>query len=104
MNEGWSDVHAAHCCHKHGCKYAINAGDCPVENGRIKQEFPCEYCEEDEKDEDETADAIVAWLENRITEIRAMQHPNQETAWRWHDRADHYEDVVRGIQERAWKK
>lgn len=45
MSEG---THVAHCCITHGCKY----GDswCPVANGRLKQEFPCEDCqwEEDE--------------------------------------------------------
>jgi len=37
-------VHAAHCCAKHGCKYGDK--DCPVVIGKIKQNNPCEDCEE----------------------------------------------------------
>ena len=41
---GSAGVHAAHCCKWHGCKY----GDpgCPVVNGEVEQEYPCEYCSE----------------------------------------------------------
>ena len=37
-------VHAAHCCKWHGCKYGDL--DCPVVNGEVEQEYPCEYCSE----------------------------------------------------------
>ena len=35
-------VHAAHCCKWHGCKYGDS--DCPVANGEVEQEYPCEDC------------------------------------------------------------
>lgn len=35
-------VHAAHCCKWHGCKYGDL--DCPVVNGEVEQEYPCEDC------------------------------------------------------------
>ena len=44
--ERWG-VHSSHCCFEHGCKYGD--ADCPVENGLIDQEFPCDYCQEDEE-------------------------------------------------------
>lgn len=36
-------VHASHCCTKHGCKY--NDSECPVEQGEVTQDHPCETCE-----------------------------------------------------------
>lgn len=41
---GSAGVHAAHCCKWHGCKYGDP--DCPVVNGEVEQEYPCEYCSE----------------------------------------------------------
>lgn len=38
-------VHIAHCCLQHFCKYGDE--DCPVSNGILKQEYPCESCEEE---------------------------------------------------------
>ena len=43
-------IHATHCCKWHGCKY--DNEDCPVANGKIKQEFLCEWCYEDLENED----------------------------------------------------
>jgi hypothetical protein len=37
-------VHATHCCTEHGCKYG-DAG-CPVADGTVQQDYPCEFCEE----------------------------------------------------------
>ena len=34
----------SHCCCLHGCKYAYD--DCPVETGKVEQEYPCEICSE----------------------------------------------------------
>lgn len=108
MSEVSDGIHTSHCCHKHGCKYALHAGDeasCPVMTGALRQEFPCEFCEEDEKDENETADAIVAWLENRVKELREMDTRVaayiRQSAY---DRAHHYDDVINGIKKREWKK
>ncbi len=39
--ERWG-VHKTHCCDKHGCKYGDK--DCPVVDGHIKQDHPCETC------------------------------------------------------------
>jgi hypothetical protein len=94
-------VHAAHCCHKHGCKYG--AVVCPVENGAVKQEFPCEYCDEEANEENETVDAIVSWLLERVRQIQAGSYPDEESALNMEQRAHHYDDVIRGIRERAWK-
>jgi len=38
-------VHVTHCCVLHGCKYA--SPRCPVVKRKVKQESPCEYCEDD---------------------------------------------------------
>ena len=43
-------IHAAHCCKWHGCKYGDP--DCPVETGKIEQEYICEWCSEMLRDED----------------------------------------------------
>ena len=45
-------VHRTHCCSKHGCKYGD--ADCPVEINLLKQDYPCETCN-DEKDNEEFA-------------------------------------------------
>jgi len=42
--EHWG-VHETHCCLKHGCKYGNPK--CPVETGKTKQKYPCEYCSEE---------------------------------------------------------
>lgn len=41
------DTHRAHCCARHGCKYGHD-DKCPVVLGDVKQDMPCEDCEEDE--------------------------------------------------------
>lgn len=38
-------VHQSHCCVRHGCGYG--AEDCPVVSGEIKQDYICEWCDED---------------------------------------------------------
>lgn len=41
-------VHKAHCCSIHGCKYAYDQEQenaCPVANGTIQQDYPCEHCD-----------------------------------------------------------
>lgn len=45
MDEKEYGVHTSHCCVKHGCKYG--EPDCPVVNKTIKQEYICEYCEDE---------------------------------------------------------
>lgn len=42
MSDG---VHRTHCCARHGCKYGD--ADCPVERGRIVQDYLCESCDID---------------------------------------------------------
>ena len=41
-------VHASHCCEEHGCKYGNP--DCPVTNGKVKQEYKCESCYTEEEE------------------------------------------------------
>ena len=43
--ERWG-VHRTHCCVDHGCKY--NYKDCPVELGLLKQDYPCEMCNDED--------------------------------------------------------
>ena len=43
--EKW-DVHIHHCCEKHGCKYGDI--DCPVILNLAKQNHPCEFCRDEE--------------------------------------------------------
>jgi len=42
-NRSHDGVHRTHCCWLHGCKYGDK--DCPVVTGEIKQEYPCEDCD-----------------------------------------------------------
>ena len=39
--ERWG-VHRTYCCSKHGCKYGYKY--CPVEAGELRQDYPCEDC------------------------------------------------------------
>jgi hypothetical protein len=43
MEEKYFGVHRTHCCIKHGCKYGDK--DCPVVEGKIKQDYICEECD-----------------------------------------------------------
>jgi len=43
--EKWG-VHRTHCCSIHGCKYGNNS-NCPVYLGIIKQDYPCEECNDE---------------------------------------------------------
>lgn len=48
INLDRAGVHSAHCCKKHGCKYADMY--CPVRNGSVVQMYRCEMCDyEDDK-------------------------------------------------------
>ena len=38
-------VHQRHCCVLHSCKYGDE--DCPVVDGTVRQEFPCESCHDE---------------------------------------------------------
>lgn len=42
-------VHATHCCTRHGCKYGD--ASCPVVRGTARQEYPCEYCGEQDTED-----------------------------------------------------
>lgn len=64
-------VHAAHCCKWHGCKYGDE--DCPVVNGKVEQEYPCEYCS-DELEEEDYYRAVV----KRIDEIKTWWKTKKE--------------------------
>ena len=60
---GHIGVHAAHCCKWHGCKYGDD--DCPVVNGEVEQEYPCECCDWDLKDEE--------WLKKKLIRIEEIK-------------------------------
>lgn len=44
MTADRTGTHQAHCCDEHGCKYG-DSPNCPVEQGTVKQDGPCETCE-----------------------------------------------------------
>lgn len=79
-------IHAAHCCKWHGCKY----GDpnCPVEKGRITQQFLCEDCTELLRDE-----AYYAKLIQQVNEIKAFEKTRKEL----------YKDSIAGMNLRIPK-
>ena len=66
-------VHAAHCCKWHGCKYGKD-DICPVVLGKVEQEYPCEWCSEELKDERYHRDALI-----RIEEIKAWWAAKKES-------------------------
>lgn len=112
MSEVSDGVHTSHCCHEHGCKYAPHEEDeasCPVMTGALRQEFPCEYCEQDEKEKDETANAIVAWLERQHEEVkrsaeRAIRDNDTKAFNRRSMQSRTYKKIIEGVRGRAWKK
>lgn len=57
------DVHTEHCCKRHGCKYGV-AITCTVYLGPKEQSFPCEVCDEEERD------PYVRILKTELTELR----------------------------------
>ena len=63
---GTIGVHAAHCCKWHGCKYGDD--DCPVVSGEVEQEYLCEACDWDLRDEEYHREVLV-----RIEEIRKFK-------------------------------
>jgi len=68
-------VHVTHCCLIHGCKYGIMTKDpCPVKLGEVKQEYRCEYCE----------DEWVSWGRPECG-ARGCRKPGY---WRWYGRAE----------------
>jgi hypothetical protein len=59
------DVHTEHCCIHHGCKYVAPQPPCTVISGEKKQSFPCEFCNEETKDE-----SRIRQLEDKLDAIR----------------------------------
>lgn len=41
--------HVSHCCVRHGCKYG--GDECPVVHGRERQQFLCEECTDDARED-----------------------------------------------------
>lgn len=74
-----SGVHRTHCCQEHGCKYSED-DTCPVVNGQVKQDYPCESCE-DSNEAYSNMFALYA-LEDNISrdEIDGpyVEHPSKE--------------------------
>ena len=68
------EVHAGHCCQKHGCKYGDP--DCPVVLGIIRQDHPCEECREPDVSEllKEALDALEAVTNCRQPRTVAQAH------------------------------
>lgn len=67
-------VHAAHCCWKHGCKYGHD--DCPVEDGKLAQKYPCETCSHEIDEDLHEMDALITPYLDRIkaleSQVRAL--------------------------------
>lgn len=56
-------VHRSHCCSVHGCKYAMDQqqeNECPVSNGTIQQDHPCEHCDFHAEGLKQATDAQIA--------------------------------------------
>ena len=62
-------VHQSHCCKKHGCKYGNE--NCPVENGSIEQDTPCERCRTDDEDVD------AATISDLKIELESVKRDNE---------------------------
>lgn len=76
MSEG---THITHCCINHGCKYAQY--DCPVFNGRLKQESPCELCDEVGQwvsPKDKKIERLEATIEQQRLELEFKEKENEE--------------------------
>jgi len=73
------EVHASHCCLRHGCKYGDE--NCPVENGRVVQEYPCEQCSYEKEEEDEK-DKRITELETQIAK-NALRDAVVDAAQTW---------------------
>lgn len=55
--------HQANCCSIHGCKYAATQqqeNECPVANGTLRQDHPCELCEWSDEALRQATDAQIA--------------------------------------------
>ena len=65
----WFGVHQSHCCKKHGCKYGEE--NCPVANGSVKQDTPCERCGTDDEDID------AATISDLRIELKSVQKDNE---------------------------
>ena len=77
-----TDVHTAHCCLKHGCKYLDD--NCTVTTGKRLQEYPCEECEKEA--EDDAADAAIVVLDpdEGETEREYREEPGVQLGqWYW---------------------
>lgn len=78
--EPFTDVHTAHCCKFHGCKYSWDDVDpkdspCSVINGRGAQEYICEECQEELADHASFLAKIqdLPQILKRIKEIEAIR-------------------------------
>jgi hypothetical protein len=85
-------AHVRHCCVDHGCKYGDD--DCPVERGRIEQEYPCERCD---------GKLPSVRKEERAAIVLAAQHSAGFLRWlaeclsepRWSRMSDEGRDTIR---------
>lgn len=60
------EVHAAHCCVEHGCKYSEQR-TCPVVHKVVDQRYPCEQCDYDTSN--------TAWIEPIIRRFLNFKDP-----------------------------
>lgn len=67
MTRIFTDVHDAHCCPQHGCKYSDP--DCTVESGQ----YPGLVCEDCEADVHEVQSMLEADLEQLVSNMTEMQ-------------------------------
>jgi hypothetical protein len=71
-----TEVHQTHCCSRHGCKYGDE--ECPVVLGTITQEYPCEYCREEEEGNKEFKKLLTRWLEKACHFESQLKYPGQD--------------------------
>ena len=71
----------SHCCKLHGCKYGLKG--CPVSNGSVVQEYPCELCTWDLEDAgrvyqtNELGTRVAIGYQRRDQELTAMPTDEQ---------------------------
>ena len=68
-------VHQSHCCKWHGCKYGDD--NCPVVHGLVKQDYLCEWCNEDLENEE----YLLQTLKN-IQEMKELKHEQSNSSYR----------------------
>lgn len=69
MRREFADVHDAHCCPRHGCKYGDK--DCTVESGKYPG-LVCEICDMMREETQAMTEADLERMVDEMTELQQM--------------------------------